>query len=44
MPDVDAGSRSYSRDKQFGMNEIGYQSLSVHDDNTRGKISSYQFR
>ena len=28
IPDVDAGSRSYSRDKQFGMNEIGYQSLS----------------
>ena len=28
VPDVDAGSRSYSRDKQFGMNEIGYQSLS----------------
>jgi len=28
VPDVDAGSRSYSRDRQFGMNEIGYQSLS----------------
>ncbi len=28
VPDVTAGSRSYSRDKQFGMNEIGYQSLS----------------
>ena len=28
VPDVDAGSRSYSRDKQFGMNMIGYQSLS----------------
>ena len=28
IPDVTAGSRSYSRDKQFGMNEIGYQSLS----------------
>jgi len=27
VPDVTAGSRSYSRDKQFGMNEIGYQSL-----------------
>ena len=26
--DVDAGSRSYSRDKQFGLNMIGYQSLS----------------
>ena len=28
IPNVDAGSRSYSRDRQFGMNEIGYQSLS----------------
>ena len=28
IPDVDAGSRSYSRDKQFGINMIGYQSLS----------------
>ena len=28
IPDVTAGSRSYSRDKQFGMNMIGYQSLS----------------
>ena len=28
VPDITAGSRSYSRDKQFGMNEIGYQSLS----------------
>jgi len=28
IPDVDAGSRSYSRDRQFGMNEIGYMSLS----------------
>ena len=28
VPDVTAGSRSYSRDKQFGMNMIGYQSLS----------------
>ena len=28
IPDIDAGSRSYSRDKQFGMNMIGYQSLS----------------
>ena len=27
VPDVDAGSRSYSRDKQFGINMIGYQSL-----------------
>ena len=27
IPDVDAGSRSYSRDKQFGINMIGYQSL-----------------
>ena len=26
--DVDAGSRSYRRDKQFGLNMIGYQSLS----------------
>ena len=25
--DITEGSRSYSRDKQFGMNEIGYQSL-----------------
>jgi hypothetical protein len=28
IPDVDAGTRTYSRDKQFGMNEIGYMSLS----------------
>jgi len=28
IPDVDAGTRSYSRDKQFGLNEIGYMSLS----------------
>jgi len=28
IPDIDAGSRTYSRSKQFGMNEIGYQSLS----------------
>ena len=28
IPDVDAGSRSYSRSKQFGINMIGYQSLS----------------
>ena len=28
VPDVDAGSRSYSRDKTFGMNELGYQALS----------------
>ena len=28
VPDIDAGSRSYSRNKQFGMNMIGYQSLS----------------
>ena len=27
VPDVDAGSRSWSRNRQFGMNEIGYQSL-----------------
>ena len=27
IPDVTAGSRSYSRDKQFGINMIGYQSL-----------------
>ena len=26
--DVDAGARSYRRDKQFGLNMIGYQSLS----------------
>jgi hypothetical protein len=28
VPDIDAGSRSYRRDKQFGLNMIGYQSLS----------------
>jgi hypothetical protein len=28
IPDVDAGTRSYSRSKQFGMNEVGYMSLS----------------
>jgi len=28
VPDVDAGSRSYSKNKQFGLNMIGYQSLS----------------
>ena len=28
IPDVDAGSRSYSRSKQFGINEVGYMSLS----------------
>ena len=28
VPDVNAGSRSYSRDRQFGLNMIGYQSLS----------------
>ena len=28
IPDVDAGSRSYSRNQQFGLNMIGYQSLS----------------
>ena len=27
VPDVDAGSRTYSRSKQFGLNMIGYQSL-----------------
>ena len=27
VPDVDAGSRSYSKNKQFGLNMIGYQSL-----------------
>ena len=29
VPDVTAGSRSYSRDKQFGANIYGYQSLSA---------------
>jgi hypothetical protein len=28
IPDIDAGSRSYSKNRQFGMNMIGYQSLS----------------
>jgi len=28
IPDVDAGTRSYSRNKQFGINEVGYMSLS----------------
>jgi hypothetical protein len=28
VPDVDAGTRSYSRNKQFGINMVGYQSLS----------------
>ena len=28
VPDVDAGSRSYSRNRQFGLNMVGYQSLS----------------
>ena len=28
VPNVDAGSRTYSRSKQFGLNMIGYQSLS----------------
>ena len=28
VPDVDAGSRSYSKNRQFGLNMIGYQSLS----------------
>ena len=28
IPNVDAGSRSYSRNRQFGLNMIGYQSLS----------------
>ena len=27
IPDVDAGSRSYSKNRQFGLNMIGYQSL-----------------
>ena len=27
VPDVDAGSRSYSRNRQFGLNMVGYQSL-----------------
>ena len=28
IPDVDAGTRSYSRNRQFGINEVGYMSLS----------------
>ena len=28
VPDVDAGSRSYSKNRQFGLNMVGYQSLS----------------
>ena len=28
ISDIDAGSRSYSKDKQFGMNLLGYMSLS----------------
>jgi len=28
IPDVDAGTRTYSRSKQFGINEVGYMSLS----------------
>ena len=28
IPDVDAGTRNYSRNRQFGINMIGYQSLS----------------
>ena len=28
IPDVDAGTRNYSRSKQFGINEVGYMSLS----------------
>ena len=28
IPDIDAGTRSYSRNKQFGINEVGYMSLS----------------
>ena len=28
IPDVDAGTRNYSRNKQFGINEVGYMSLS----------------
>jgi hypothetical protein len=27
VPDIDAGTRNWSRDKQFGLNMIGYQSL-----------------
>jgi len=28
IPNVDAGSRSYSKNRQFGLNMVGYQSLS----------------
>ena len=28
IPDVDAGTRTYSRSRQFGLNEVGYMSLS----------------
>ena len=28
IPDVDAGTRNYSRNRQFGINEMGYMSLS----------------
>ena len=28
IPDVDAGTRNYSRNRQFGINEVGYMSLS----------------
>ena len=28
IPDVDVGTRSYSRNRQFGINEVGYMSLS----------------
>ena len=28
VPDIDAGTRNYSRSKQFGINEVGYMSLS----------------
>ena len=27
VPDIDAGSRSYSKNRQFGINMVGYQSL-----------------
>ena len=28
VPNIDAGTRSYSRNRQFGINEVGYMSLS----------------
>ena len=28
IPDIDAGTRNYSRNRQFGINEMGYMSLS----------------